>query len=57
MRGQAERFGAEIITDDITAVELTGDIKTVTDSAGNTYQAKAVHPGHGFGLPPAGAGR
>ncbi|HAM44449.1 MAG TPA: thioredoxin-disulfide reductase [Propionibacteriaceae bacterium] len=42
MRGQAERFGAEIITDDVTAVELTGDIKTVTDSEGNTYQAKAV---------------
>lgn len=42
MRGQAERFGAEIITDDITAVELTGPIKTVTDSEGKTYQAKAV---------------
>lgn len=42
MRGQAERFGAEIITDDVTAVDLTGDIKTVTDSEGNTYQAKAV---------------
>lgn len=42
MRGQAERFGAEIITDDITAVDLTGAIKTVTDSEGNTYQAKAV---------------
>lgn len=42
MRGQAERFGAEIITDDITAVDLTGAIKTVTDSEGKTYQAKAV---------------
>lgn len=42
MRGQAERFGAELITDDITAVDLTGEIKTVTDSEGNTYQAKAV---------------
>jgi thioredoxin reductase (NADPH) len=42
MRGQAERFGAEIITDDVTAVDLTGKIKTVTDAAGNTYLAKAV---------------
>ncbi len=42
MRGQAERFGAEIITDDVASVELTGAIKTVTDSEGRTYQAKAV---------------
>ncbi|PKQ31915.1 MAG: thioredoxin-disulfide reductase [Actinobacteria bacterium HGW-Actinobacteria-2] len=42
MRGQAERFGAEIITDDVAAVELTGAVKTVTDSEGRTYQAKAV---------------
>lgn len=42
MRGQAERFGAEIITDDIVSVDLTGDVKTVTDSEGNTYSARAV---------------
>lgn len=42
MRGQAERFGTEIITDDVTAVDLTGPIKTVTDGAGNIYSAKAV---------------
>ncbi len=42
MRAQAERFGAEIITDDITEVDLTGAVKTVTDSEGNTYRAKAV---------------
>ncbi|MCE1175301.1 MAG: thioredoxin-disulfide reductase [Propionibacteriales bacterium] len=42
MRGQAERFGTEIITDDVAAVELTGAIKTVTDSEGRSYQAKAV---------------
>src|SRR6188768_700767 len=34
MRGQAERFGAELVADDITAVDLTGDVKVVTDSAG-----------------------
>ena len=27
MRAQAERFGAEMIDDDIVAVDLTGDIK------------------------------
>lgn len=42
MRGQAERFGAELITDDVTEVNLDGDIKTVTDGSGNTYQARSV---------------
>ncbi|MGC4152920.1 MAG: thioredoxin-disulfide reductase [Propionicimonas sp.] len=42
MRAQAERFGTEIITDDITAVDLTGPIKTVTDSDGTTYSARTV---------------
>jgi thioredoxin reductase (NADPH) len=42
MRAQAERFGAELIPDDIVAVDLSGDIKTVTDTAGTVHQAKAV---------------
>ncbi len=42
MRAQAERFGAELIPDDIVEVDLTGDIKTVTDSAGTVHRAKAV---------------
>ncbi|NEB18972.1 thioredoxin-disulfide reductase [Streptomyces coelicoflavus] len=42
MRGQAERFGAELIPDDIVAVDLSGEIKTVTDTAGTVHQAKAV---------------
>ncbi|MFF8599255.1 thioredoxin-disulfide reductase [Streptomyces sp. NPDC015232] len=42
MRAQAERFGAELVPDDIVAVDLTGEIKTVTDTAGNVYRAKAV---------------
>ncbi|MBW1601761.1 thioredoxin-disulfide reductase [Streptomyces sp. JJ66] len=42
MRAQAERFGAELIPDDVTAVDLTGDIKTVTDSAGTVYRARTV---------------
>ncbi|NKQ22989.1 thioredoxin-disulfide reductase [Streptomyces galbus] len=42
MRAQAERFGAELVPDDIVSVDLTGDIKTVTDTAGTVHRAKAV---------------
>jgi thioredoxin reductase (NADPH) len=42
MRAQAERFGAELVPDDIVSVDLTGEIKTVTDTAGTVHQAKAV---------------
>jgi thioredoxin reductase (NADPH) len=42
MRSQAERFGAEIVTDDVVSADLTGDVKTVTDSEGNSYSARAV---------------
>jgi len=42
LRDQAARFGAEFVTDDATALELTGPVKTVTDSEGNTYRARAV---------------
>lgn len=42
MRTQAERFGAELVPDDIIAVDLTSDIKVVTDSAGNEHRANAV---------------
>ncbi|MEW2082176.1 thioredoxin-disulfide reductase [Streptomyces sp. NPDC005283] len=56
MRAQAERFGAEMIDDDIIAVDLTGDIKEVTDSAGTVHRAKTliVATGSGYrklGLP------
>ena len=42
MRTQAERFGAELVPDDIIDVDLTGDIKVVTDSAGTKHRAKTV---------------
>ena len=42
MRGQAERFGAELIPDDVVAVDLSEDIKTVTDSAGTVHRAKTI---------------
>ncbi len=42
MRRQAERFGAQLVTDDAVQVSLDGPIKTVTDGSGRTYQARAV---------------
>ncbi len=42
MRAQAERFGAQIITDDILEVDLAGPIKSVRDAEGNLYQASSV---------------
>lgn len=42
MRAQAERFGAELIPDDIVSVDLAGDIKTVTDTTGTVHRAKSV---------------
>ena len=42
MRKQAKRFGAELITDDVVEMDLSGDIKILKDGSGNTVQAKAV---------------
>jgi len=42
MRAQAVRFGAEMITDDIVSVDLSGEIKTVTDGASTSYRAQSV---------------
>ncbi|AQP48530.1 thioredoxin-disulfide reductase [Tessaracoccus aquimaris] len=42
MRAQAERFGAILVSDDVTAVQLDGDIKTVRDSDDVEYRAKSV---------------
>jgi thioredoxin reductase (NADPH) len=42
MRNQALRFGTEIITDDVVAADLTGDVKTVTLGSGATHQARTV---------------
>ncbi|GAB3198426.1 thioredoxin-disulfide reductase [Nocardioides hungaricus] len=41
MRAQAERFGAELVPDDVVEVELTGDVKTVRTATG-TFRARAV---------------
>lgn len=42
MRAQAERFGAELVPDDIVKVNLAGPVKTVTDSSGAVHRAKTV---------------
>ncbi len=41
-RKQAERFGAELVTEDIVSMDLTGRVKTVTDGYGNTFSAHSV---------------
>jgi thioredoxin reductase (NADPH) len=41
MRAQAERFGAELIPDDVVEVDLSGDLKVVK-TATDTYTARAV---------------
>jgi thioredoxin reductase (NADPH) len=41
MRKQAERFGAEFITDDVTSVDLAGDVKVARVGEAE-YRAKAV---------------
>lgn len=42
MRGQAVKFGTEIITDDIVQVDLTGPVKTVVTGSGTSFSAHAV---------------
>jgi len=42
LQAQAEKFGAEIVFDDVTSLELTGDIKTVTTGMGAVHQARSV---------------
>jgi thioredoxin reductase (NADPH) len=41
MRAQAERFGAELVADDVIEVDLTGEIKKVV-TYGGTFYARAV---------------
>lgn len=42
LQAQAERFGAEVVFDDATALSLKGPVKTVTTGSGTTHEAKAV---------------
>ena len=42
MRKQASRFGAQLVTDDITEMKLGSDVKVLADGSGNTIKARAV---------------
>jgi len=42
MRAQAERFGAELVTDDVVEARLRGDVKTVVTGNGKTHHARTV---------------
>jgi len=42
MRKQASRFGAQLVTDDITEMKLDSDVKVLTDGSGNTIKARTV---------------
>ncbi|WP_293780424.1 thioredoxin-disulfide reductase [uncultured Aeromicrobium sp.] len=41
-RAQAERFGSELLAEDVTSVDLTGPIKSVSLADGRTFSARAV---------------
>lgn len=41
MRAQAERFGAELVPDDVISVDLTGDVKVVSTET-DSYRAHSV---------------
>jgi thioredoxin reductase (NADPH) len=42
MQEQAERFGAEIVLDDVESLDLTGDVKRVTLGNGEVHEALTV---------------
>ncbi|RIY21706.1 thioredoxin-disulfide reductase [Bifidobacteriaceae bacterium VN002] len=42
MQKQAEKFGAQILLNDVTSVDFNGDLKEVTTDDGVTYTSKAV---------------
>lgn len=42
LRKQAEKFATELVPVEVSAVDLTGDVKVVVDGAGNEYVARTV---------------
>ncbi|MCQ9368890.1 thioredoxin-disulfide reductase [Brevibacterium sp. 50QC2O2] len=42
MRAQAERFGARILLDDATRIDLAGAVKRIETGAGETFEARSV---------------
>lgn len=42
IQAQAEKFGTRVVYDDVTALDLDGDVKKVTTSDGTVHEAHAV---------------
>ncbi len=42
MRAQAERFGTSYLTEDITAADITGDVKVLTTAGGDQLRTRAL---------------
>ena len=42
LRKQAERFGAELVVDDVVEADITGEVKRVVDGSGGEHHARAV---------------
>ena len=42
LRKQCEKFGTKLVTDDIVSMDLSSEIKTLTDGFGNTLRTKSV---------------
>lgn len=42
MQRQAERFGAEVVFDDVVSLDVDGDVKTVTMGNGDVHQTSAL---------------
>lgn len=42
LRKQCEKFGTKIFTDDIVSMDLSGEIKVLTDGSGNILKSKSV---------------
>lgn len=57
MKAQAKKFGANLITDDVTKVDLTGDVKVVWDGSGKEYRSRAVILATGSGYRELGIAR
>jgi thioredoxin reductase (NADPH) len=42
LQEQAEKFGTEVILDDVTSVDLTGDVKKIETGYSGTFEARSV---------------
>lgn len=42
MRAQAERFGTEVLLDDVTSVDFTGSVKKLSTGSSGDFEAQAV---------------